>query len=70
MFQHNTDVNTMFCFNTPVIFYKLKTTLFFDEPYKNMNSLERKKIVNVLFHWDKKKNFIMFLKTFGYIIMI
>ena len=30
------DVNNIFCFNTPIQFYKLKTTLFFIEPYKSM----------------------------------
>ena len=56
----------MFCFNTPILFYKLKTTSFFDKPYKNMDSLKRKQIFDVLFHWDRRKNFIMFLKMYNY----
>jgi len=33
-----------------------------------MEPLERKKIFDVLFHWDRRKDFIMFLKNYGYII--
>ncbi len=60
--------NNMFCFNTPIPFYKLKTTSFFDESYKNMEPNKRKQIFDVLFHWDRRKNFIMFLKHYNYIV--
>ena len=62
------NILNIFCFNTPIPFYKLKTTSFFDESYKNMDLLKRKKIFNILFYWDGRKNFIMFLKNYGYII--
>ena len=58
----------MFCFNSPIPFYKLKITSFFDEPYKSMEPFKRKKIFDALFHWDRRKNFIMFLRNYGYII--
>ena len=59
----------MFCLNTPIEFYKLKTTSFFDEPYKNMTISKRKKIFDLLFHWERKKNFILFLVNYNYILM-
>ena len=65
---NNTDVNNMFCFNSPILFYKLKTTSFFDEPYKSMDSLKRKTIFDLLFHWNRRMNYIMFLTHYGYII--
>ncbi len=61
------NVNNMFCFNTPIHFYKLKTTSFFEKPYKSMKPCKRKKIFDVLFHWDRRKDFIMFLKNYNYI---
>ena len=66
---NNTNVENMFCFNSPIPFYKLKTTSFFDEPYKNMELIKRKKIFDVLFNWDRCCNYIMFLTHFNYIIM-
>jgi hypothetical protein len=48
-------------------FYKLNTTSFFNEPYKTMSPFDRKKIFDVLFHWNRRKNFIMFLKMCDYI---
>ncbi len=62
------DISNMFCSNTLIPFYKLKTTSFFEEPYKLMEPLKRKKIFNALFHWYRRKDFIMFLKNYGYII--
>ena len=58
----------MFCFNSPIPFYKLKTTSFFEGLYKNMEPLKRKKIFDSLFHWDRRYNYIMFLTHFNYII--
>ena len=65
---NNTDVNNMFCFNSPILFYKLKTTSFFDEPYKTIEPLKRKIIFDILFHWNRRGNYIMFLTHYGYII--
>ena len=59
----------MLCLNSSISFYKLKTTSFFDEPYKNMEPLKRKKIFDSLFNCDKRRNYIMFLAYFNYIIM-
>ena len=64
-----TRVNNMFCFNTMIPFYKLKTTSFFDEPYKSMELLKRKQIFDKLFKWDKMKNFIIFLTNYNYILI-
>ena len=47
--SNNTHVANMFCFNSPISFYKLKINSFFDEPYKNMTLLKRKQIFNLLF---------------------
>ena len=55
-------------YNTKIPFYKLNTTSFFDEPYKKMTPLNRKKIFDTLFHWERRKNYIMFLKYFDYIV--
>ena len=66
--SNNAFVNNMFCFNSSISFYKLKTTSFFDEPYKSMNSVKRKRIFNVLFHWDRRYKYVMFLTHYGYII--
>ena len=57
----------MFCFNTPIPFYKLKITSFFDEKYKTMKLSKRtKKFIKIL-AWERKKYYIIFLKTNGYI---
>ena len=64
--SNNTDVYNMFCFNSPILFYKLKTTSFFDKPYKNMLISKRKQAFDLIFDWDRMKNFIMFLKNFQF----
>ena len=40
---NNIHVYNMFCFNSPISFHKLKTTSFFDKPYKKIEPLKRKK---------------------------
>ena len=49
-------------------FDKLNVYSFFDEPYKEMEINERNKFFNVLFEWDRRKHFIVFLKENNYII--
>ena len=66
---NDTDVNDMFCSNSSIPFHKLKTTSFFDEPYKSMEPLKRKQMFNLLFNWDRRKNYIMFLTNYGYNII-
>ena len=66
--KESTDIDNMFCFNTPIQFYKLKTTSFFDEPYKNMTITKRKQTFDLLFDWERRKYFIMFLKNNNYLI--
>ena len=34
-----------------------------------MEPLKRKQIFDVLFHWDRRKNYIMFLTNYGYNII-
>ena len=62
------NTNNMFCSKTTIKFYKLKTTSFFDEPYKSMSPFKKTQIFNTLFNWDRRKNFIVFLKMCDYII--
>ena len=66
--KNDTSVDDMFCINSAIPFNKLKTTSFFGKLYKSMNSVKRKIIFDVLFHWDRRKNFIMFLFHYGYIL--
>ena len=47
---NTTNSKNMFCFNSPISFYKLKSTSFFDEPYKNMEPLKRKNLFDLLFN--------------------
>ena len=65
---NNTYIDNMFCLNSPIPFHKLKITSFFDKPFKSMEPLKRKKIFDLLFIWDRRKNYIMFLNHYGYII--
>ena len=58
----------MFCHNTPIPFYKLNATSFFDKPYKNINPSRRKKLFEILFNWERRKLFIMFLTMNNYIV--
>jgi surface protein len=62
-----THIDNMFCFNTPIQFYKLNTTSFFDEPFIYMEPLKRTQEFNVLFHWDRRKHFLKFLTDNNYI---
>ena len=41
--SNEANFNNMFCFNSSIPFYKLKTTLFFDEPYKSIETLKKNK---------------------------
>ena len=66
--SNNTNVNNMFCFNSLIPFYKLKTTSFFDLSYKNIKTFKKQQIFGVLFNWIRRKKYIMFLTNYGYII--
>ena len=63
-----TNTEKMF-YNTSIPFYELNATSFFDKPYTYMIPLKRQKLFNTIFNWDRRKNFILFLTHYNFIIL-